>query len=78
MTDEQILLLVAKAMTSGVKQEGATFKLPETMVIEFARLVEKRVRENITVAIQDYVEGSDRQWRDYAYELLDEVVNRRN
>ena len=76
MTDEQILLLVAKAMTSGVKQEGATFQLPETMVIEFAKLVEKQVRSDITEDIEDYVWDMDPDYKSFAHELLDEVVNR--
>lgn len=76
MTNDQILLLVAKAMTSGVEQKGATFQLPETMVIELARLVEKQVRSDITEAIEDYVWEMDRDYKDFAHELLDEVVNR--
>ena len=38
MTDEDILNLAAQSMTSGVKQTGATFNLPESMLIHFARL----------------------------------------
>jgi hypothetical protein len=37
MMDEaanKALLLVAEVMTSGIKQEGATFTLPESMIIE--------------------------------------------
>jgi hypothetical protein len=36
MTNEEVLTLVAAVMTSGIKQEGATFHLPETMLMRFA------------------------------------------
>jgi hypothetical protein len=36
MTNEEVLTLVAAVMTSGIKQEGATFHLPETMLVRFA------------------------------------------
>ena len=42
MTDEDILNLAAQSMTSGVKQTGATFHLPESMLIHFARLAYNR------------------------------------
>jgi hypothetical protein len=37
MTNDEILALVAQSMTSGIKQDGAKFTLPETMLIHFAQ-----------------------------------------
>ena len=36
-TDDEILSLVAQVMTSGIKQEGAQFTLPESMIIALVR-----------------------------------------
>lgn len=37
MTNNEILALVAQSMTSGIKQDGAKFTLPETMLVHFAQ-----------------------------------------
>lgn len=45
MTNDEILMLVAQVMTSGIKQEGAKFTLPESMIIELVRRAQKAERE---------------------------------
>jgi hypothetical protein len=48
MMDEaanKALLLVAEVMTSGIKQEGATFTLPESMIIELVARAKDQERE---------------------------------
>ena len=40
------LLLVAEVMTSGIKQEGATFTLPESMIIELVERAKDQERES--------------------------------
>ena len=44
-TDDEILSLVAQVMTSGIKQEGARFTLPESMIIELVRRAMAMERE---------------------------------
>lgn len=45
MTNDEILMLVAEVMTSGIKQEGARYTLPESMVIELVQRAQKAERE---------------------------------
>jgi len=45
MTNDEILMLVAEVMTSGIKQEGARYTLPESMIIELVRRAQKAERE---------------------------------
>ena len=45
MTNDEILMLVAEVMTSGIKQDGAWYSLPEPMVIELVRRAQKAERE---------------------------------
>lgn len=44
-TDNEILSLVAQVMTSGIKQEGARFTLPESMIIELVQRAMAMERE---------------------------------
>ena len=44
-TDKEILFLVAQVMTSGIKQEGAQFTLPESMIIELVQRAMAMERE---------------------------------
>jgi len=45
MTADEITKLAAEVMTSGVKQDGARYVLPETMLIEMVRRIEAAERE---------------------------------
>jgi len=45
MTHDEILMLVAEVMTSGIKQDGARYTLPESMVIELVQRAQKAERE---------------------------------
>ena len=45
MTNDEIMLLVAQVMTSGIRQEGAKFTLPESMIIELVQRAQKAERE---------------------------------
>jgi len=44
-TDKEILFLVAQVMTSGIKQEGAQFTLPESVIIELVQRAMAMERE---------------------------------
>jgi organic hydroperoxide reductase OsmC/OhrA len=56
MTNDEILALVAQSMTSGIKQDGAKFTLPETMLVHFAKACYNR----------GYQAATDRFSRDFA------------
>ena len=46
MNNDESLKLVAEVMTSGIPQTGATFQLPESMVIELIRRAQEIERKN--------------------------------
>lgn len=48
MSNDEILALVAQSMTSGIKQDGAKFTLPETMLIHFAQACYTRGYQSAT------------------------------
>ena len=50
MTTDEITKLVAEVMTSGIKQDGARYVLPEPMLIEMVRRIEAAERERIIKA----------------------------
>ena len=47
MTNDEIMLLVAQVMTSGIKQEGARYTLPESMVIELIKRARRPLEQQI-------------------------------
>jgi hypothetical protein len=55
MTNDEILMLVAQVMTSGIKQEGAKFTLPESMIIELVRRAQKAEREACAKVCEELV-----------------------
>ena len=58
MIDEaanKALLLVAEVMTSGIKQEGATFTLPESMIIELVARAKAQEREACAQVCEDLI-----------------------
>ena len=50
MTADEITKLAAEVMTSGIRQDGARYVLPETMLIEMVRRIEAVERERIIKA----------------------------
>ena len=57
MTNDEILMLVAEVMTSGIKQDGARYTLPEPMVIELVRRAQKAEREACAKLCDDRVDA---------------------
>jgi hypothetical protein len=74
MNDED-LKLVAYIMTSGTKQEGANFTLPESMMGELIKTVRYKEHAKCIIRIEDYIEHMDKQWKDFGYEIIDVLRN---
>ena len=55
MTADEITKLVAEVMTSGIKQDGARYVLPETMLIEMVRRIEAAEREACAKVCEELV-----------------------
>ena len=55
MTADEITKLAAEVMTSGIKQDGARYVLPETMLIEMVRRIEAAEREACAKVCEELV-----------------------
>lgn len=56
MNNDESLKLVAEVMTSGIPQTGATFQLPESMVIELIRRAQEIEREACAELMEEMLE----------------------
>ena len=69
MTNDEILMLVAEVMTSGIKQDGARYTLPESMIIELVQRAQKAEREACAKLVEQYTGA----WNDEGYALAQTI-----
>ena len=69
MTNDEIMLLVAQVMTSGIKQDGARYTLPESMIIELVQRAQKAEREACAKLVEQYTGA----WNDEGYALAQTI-----